>query len=181
MKKTTIIALDQADLRILQLVQLNGRISITELAKRVSLSPSACARRLRLLEDRGVIRGYTARVDHASVGLPMMALVVVSLHRKSEDALRAFEAAIGKAPEVMEAYLATGREDYVLRVIVADLAAYERFLMQRLTRIPGVSRIESSFMLRQVTERSSLPVPLPPGQRRASQTDHPTQSGRDAR
>jgi Lrp/AsnC family leucine-responsive transcriptional regulator len=161
MKKTTVLALDNTDVRILQLVQNEGRIPIAELAERVALSPSACARRLRLLEDGGVIRGYAARVDHAGVGLPMMALVVVSLNRISEEALAAFEAAIGKAPEVMEAYLMTGRDDYVLRVVVADLAAYERFLMRRLTRIPGVSHIESSFMLRQVTERSALPISLP--------------------
>lgn len=161
MKKTTVVALDRADLRMLQLIQTNGRIPVADLAEQVGLSPSACSRRLRLLEDGGVIRGYTARVGHAEVGLPMMAMVRVSLNRKSEEILAAFEAAISKAPEVMEAYLMTGRDDYVLRVVVADLNAYERFLKQRLTRIAGVSQIESSFVLREVTARSALPISLP--------------------
>ena len=161
MKKKTILALDRTDIRLLQLVQNEGRMPIADLAKRVELSPSACARRLRLLEDGGVIQGYTARVNKAAVGLPMMALVVVTLNRKSEEALASFEAAISSAPEIMEAYLMTGRADYVLRVVVADLDAYERFLMRRLTRIPGVSQIESSFMLREVAARAALPVPAP--------------------
>jgi Lrp/AsnC family leucine-responsive transcriptional regulator len=161
MKKTTVLSLDKTDVRILQLVQNDGRLPIADLAERVQLSPSACARRLRLLEDSGVIQGYTARVNKAAVGLPMMALVVVTLNRKSEEALASFEAAINNTPEIMEAYLMTGRADYMLRVVVADLDAYERFLMRRLTRIPGVSQIESSFMLRQVAARSALPMPSP--------------------
>ena len=161
MKKTVVVKLDRTDLRMIQIVQGDGRIPIADLAERVGLSPSTCARRLRLLEDGGVIRGYAARVDHAGVGLPMMALVRVTLNRKSEEILAAFESAISKAPEVMEAHLMTGRDDYVLRVVVADLAAYERFLKQRLTRIPGVWQIESSFMLRQVTARSALPIAVP--------------------
>lgn len=161
MKKKAIPDLDQIGLRLLQLIQSNGRIPIADLAKQVQLSPSACARRLRQLEDGGVIRGYTALVDHASVGLPIMASVRVSLNRKGEDSLAAFEMAISKAPEVMEAHLMAGRDDYVLRVVVANLAAYERFLKQRLTRIPGISQIESSFMLRQVTARSALPISIP--------------------
>lgn len=132
---------------------------VAELAKSVSLSASACARRLRLLEDGGVIRGYGARVDHSRVGLTMVAFVLVRMSRKSEEVLSAFEAAIGKAPEVMEAFLMTGRDDYLLRVVVSDLPAYERFVKQRLTRIPGVSQVETSFMLRQVTARAALPIP----------------------
>lgn len=158
MKKTTITKLDDVDLRILQLIQREGRMPVAELAASVSLSPSTCARRLRLLEDRGVITGYGARVDHSIVGLPMMAFVLVRMSRKSEEVLSAFEAAIGKAPEVMEAFLMTGRDDYLLRVLVSDLQAYERFVKQRLTRIPGVSQVETSFMLRQVTARHALPI-----------------------
>lgn len=163
MKKTTITRLDDVDLRLLERVQNEGRMAIADLAKHVALSPSTCARRLRLLEDGGVIRGYGARVDHAVVGLPMVAFVLVSLSRKSEEVLSAFEAAIGKAPEVMEAYLMTGRDDYLLRVVVSDLQAYERFVKQRLTRIPGVSQVETSFMLRQVTARKALPIPAAQG------------------
>lgn len=159
MRKTTITRLDKTDFRILQLIQQEGRMPIAELAKAVSLSASACARRLRLLEDGGVIRGYGARVDHSSVGLTMVAFVLVRMSRKSEEVLSAFEAAIGKAPEVMEAFLMTGRDDYLLRVVVSDLPAYERFVKQRLTRIPGVSQVETSFMLRQVTARAALPLP----------------------
>src|SRR5262249_31386785 len=124
MKKSTTLTLDRTDTRILQLVQDHGRIPVADLADRVSLSPSSCARRLRLLEDAGIIRGYTACVDHSSVGLPLMALVRVSLFRKTDDVLAAFEEAIARAPEVMEVHLMTSRDDYVLRVIVADMQAY---------------------------------------------------------
>ena len=158
MKKTTIKALDKTDLRILQLLQENARLPIVELAAQVSLSPSACARRLRILEDGGVIVGYGTRINSAAVGLPMTAFVLVRMSRKSEDVLSAFESAIAKAPEVMEACLMTGRDDYLLRVVVSDLQSYERFVKQRLTRIPGVSQIETSFMLRQITARSVLPA-----------------------
>jgi len=160
-KKKTIVAPDRIDLRLLTLIQQNARMPIVEIAKQLALSPSACARRLRLLEDGGVIQGYGARIDAATLGLPMTAFVLVSLARKSEDVLANFEAAIAKAPEVMEACLMTGREDYLLRVVVSDLRAYEQFVKQRLTRIPGVSQVETSFMLRQITARSVLPAPEP--------------------
>ena len=158
MKKKVVSTLDRTDTRILRLVQENGRIPIAELAATVSLSPSACARRIRLLEDRGVIHGYTARVDQAAVGLPMVAFVLVSMSRKSEEIFAAFDAAISKAPEVMDAYLMTGRDDYLLRVVVADLPAYESFVKQRLTRFPGVLQVETHFVLRHVTARAALPI-----------------------
>lgn len=158
MKKTTVVALDRADARILELLQEDGRLPVAEVAAQVALSPSACARRMRLLEDRGVIRGYAARVEPAAVGLPMTAFVLVSMSRKSEEVLASFETAIGKAPEVMEAWLMTGRDDFLLRVVVSDLQAYERFVRQRLTRIPGVAQVETSFMLRQITARAALPI-----------------------
>lgn len=157
MKKTTITALDKVDLRIIQLIQEQGRMPIADLAQRVALSASACARRLRMLEDGGVIRGYTALVDPTALGLPIMAFVLVSMTRKSEEQLSAFEAAVREAPEVMDAYLMTGRDDYLLRVVVPDLPAYERFVKQRLSRIPGVGQIETSFMLRHIAHRSVLP------------------------
>lgn len=160
MKKKIIVTLDTVDLRLLELLQQNARLAVVELAKRVALSPSACARRLRLLEDSGVIRGYGARIDAAAVGLPMTAYVRVTLSRKGEDVLAAFELAISRAPEVLEASLMTGREDYLLRVIVSDLGAYEKFVKQRLTRIPGVSQVETSFVLREVTARAALPIDL---------------------
>lgn len=158
MKKTTVVALDRVDARILELLQEDGRLPVADIAAQVALSPSACARRVRLLEDRGVIRGYTARVEPAAVGLPMIAFVLVSMSRKSEEVLAAFETAIAKAPEVMEAWLMTGRDDFLLRVVVSDLQAYERFVRQRLTRIPGVAQVETSFMLRQITARTALPI-----------------------
>ena len=161
MKKTTVMTPDRTDLRLLQLIQENARMPVVEMARQLSLSPSACARRLRLLEDGGVIQGYGARIDAATLGLPMTAFVLVSLARKSEDVLANFEPAIAKAPEVMEACLMTGREDYLLRVVVSDLRAYEQFVKQRLTRIPGVSQVETSFMLRQITARAVLPIPQP--------------------
>ncbi len=155
------MTLDRIDRRILHLLQGDARMSIADLSERVGLSATACARRVRLLEEGGVILGYGAHIDHREVGLRMMAWVRVSLHRKTQDSLAAFEAAISQAPEVLEAHLVTGRDDYVLRVAVSDLQAYERFLSQHLTRIGGVSQIESSFLVRRVAKQAALPIPMP--------------------
>jgi Lrp/AsnC family transcriptional regulator, leucine-responsive regulatory protein len=150
--------LDDYDRTILREIQRDGRISNADLARRVNLSESACLRRLRSLEQRGVIEGYTAQVQPASVGLSMSVFVTLSLTAQSQAALTAFETAIAQIPEVMECYLMTGSSDYLLRMVARDVEDLERLHSQRLTRIPGVSRVTSSIAMRTVVKRSGLPV-----------------------
>lgn len=150
--------LDPIDARILERMQEDARISNVDLAKAVGLSPSPCLRRVRALERRGVIRRYVTLVDPQATGLPVSVFIHVSLEKQVERALEVFEAAIRQRPEVMECYLMTGEADYLLRVVVADIAAYQRFLMDHLTRVPGVASIKSGFALRQVQYRTALPL-----------------------
>jgi DNA-binding Lrp family transcriptional regulator len=152
------MALDEIDRKILVCLQGNARIANIELADKVGLSPSPCLRRVRELEGRGVVRRYATLLDPAQVGLPVSVFVNVTLDRQIEPALEKFEAAILKRPEVMECYLMTGDFDYLLRVVTADLSAYERFLVENLTRVPGVSSIRSSFALKQVKYSTALPL-----------------------
>lgn len=150
--------MDAIDHRILACLQENARISNADLAREVGLSPSPCLRRVRELEQSGVIRQYGTLLDPGKVGLPISVFVQVTLERQVEQALETFERSILGRPEVMECYLMTGDSDYLLRVVVADLAAYERFLKDHLTRVPGVSSIKSSFALNQVKYRTALPL-----------------------
>ena len=152
------LKLDSIDQNILTALQENARLSNVDLARKVGLSPSPCLRRVRALEDAGVIMRYATLVDQAAVGLPMSVFVSVSLERQVEEGLETFEATIKQRPEVMECYLMTGTSDYLLRIVVADLAAYETFLKEHLTRIQGVRSIESSFALKQVAYRTALPM-----------------------
>ena len=154
------IELDNIDRRILTALQNNARISNVELARMVGLSPSPCLRRVKTLEDCGVIQRYVSLLDQGAVGFPVSVFVNVTLERQVESALEQFEAAIGQRPEVLECYLMTGDADYLLRVVTSDLASYERFLVDHLTRIPGVSSIKSSFALKQVSYRTALPLEL---------------------
>jgi DNA-binding Lrp family transcriptional regulator len=125
------------------------------------------------LEESGIIRRYVTLLDPARIGLPVSIFISVTLERQVEQALERFEAGILKRPEVMECYLMTGDADYLLRVVTADLSAYERFLMDHLTRLPGVASIKSSFALKQVKYRTALPVggeEPPPAERRSRGT-----------
>jgi len=149
---------DKTDLRILSELQHNARISNVELAEAVALSPSPCLRRVRSLEKLGAIKNYVTLVDPGFVGLQLNVFVRVTLNQQVEKNLEIFETAIKDRPEVMECYLMTGDSDYQLRVVVADVAAYERFLMDHLTRIPSVANISSSFTLKQVSYRTALPL-----------------------
>ena len=151
-------ALDAIDRRILAVLQENARVSNVELAEASGVSASPCWRRVRALEADGVISRYVTLVDPAAVGLPVSVFIQVSLEKQVETALEDFESVIQERPEVMECYLMTGDADYLLRVVVADLEAYERFLMDHLTRIPAVANIRSSFALKQVKYRTALPV-----------------------
>lgn len=151
-------SLDGIDRRILKTLQGNARIRNVELAEAVGLSPSPCLRRVRALESAGVIKGYVTLVDQNRVDLPVSVFVNVTLEKQIEPVLEVFEEHIRQRPEVMECYLMTGDADYLLRVVTADLAAYERFLLNHLTRIPGVASIKSSFALKQVVYRTALPL-----------------------
>lgn len=152
------IWLDAIDQKILARLQDNARIPNVELSEAVGLSPAPCLRRVRALEENGVIRKHVTLLDPGAVGLPVSVFVHVSLERQVEKALQRFEAAILTRPEVMECYLMTGDADYLLRVVCADLAAYERFLLDHLTQVPGVASIRSSFALKQVKYSTALPV-----------------------
>ena len=151
-------ALDAIDRRILRVLQENARIANIDLAEAVGLSASPCLRRVRELEQTGVVKGYVALLNPSALGLSVSVFIQVRLERQVEEALETFEAAVLSRPEVMECYLMTGDSDYLLRVVVPDLPAYERFLMDSLTRLPGVANIRSSFALKQVKYRTALPL-----------------------
>ena len=150
--------LDAVDLKILALLQVDGRISINDLASKVGLSPSPCLRRVRILEKSGVIARYVAVLDQRAAGLPVSVFISVKLEKQKEDLLDKFAKTIARWPGVLECYLMTGPRDYWLRVVVPDLAAYERFLKTKLTRLEGIASIESSFALEQVKYTNVLPV-----------------------
>jgi len=150
--------LDDIDRKILQQLQADGRMSLNDLAAKVGLSPSPCLRRVRMLERDGVIARYVAVLDQRAVGLPVSVFVSIKLESQREQALERFNKAIAKWPEVLECYLMTGPRDYLLRIVVADLSAYERFLKQKLTKVDGIASIESSFALEQVKYSHVLPI-----------------------
>jgi Lrp/AsnC family transcriptional regulator, leucine-responsive regulatory protein len=152
------VVLDRFDRAILQALQLDGRIANSALAERVHLSESACLRRVRALEQAGLIEGYTAILNQQRAGCPVNVFVNITLDRQDEPDLRKFEDAVRRIPEVMECYLMTGDYDYVVRVVVADTADFERVHSKHLTRLPGVARVHSSFALRTVQKSKELPI-----------------------
>ena len=153
------IRLDRTDRRILELMQRNGRISNLELADQVGLSPTPCSRRVRRLEESGLIRGHVTLLDQSRLGLKLTAYIGISMDRHTPDRFEAFENAVRDYPEVMACSVVTGQSsDYLLRAVVPDMEYYERFLLGRLTRIPGVTGVHSSFELRRVVEKTALPL-----------------------
>lgn len=151
--------LDAIDAKIIACLQADGRMTSLELAERVGLSPSPCARRVRLLEAAGVITGYVAVIDQVRVGLPVSVFASIRLERQREEELDRFAHSVAGWPEVVDCYLMTGQRDYLLRIVVSDIQAYERFLKDKLTRLDGVASIESSFALNQLKRSNALPVP----------------------
>ncbi|MEZ7846586.1 MAG: Lrp/AsnC family transcriptional regulator [Rhodospirillales bacterium] len=151
-------SLNKIDLKILSHLQNNARLTNVELSEHIHLSQSPCLRRVRNMESSGIIKGYVALVDQNAVGLPVSVFVNVRLEKQIERALEKFEETVQDWSEVMECYLMTGDSDYLLRVVASDLAAYERFLMDKLTCVPGVASINSSFALKQVTYKTALPI-----------------------
>jgi Lrp/AsnC family transcriptional regulator, leucine-responsive regulatory protein len=150
--------LDRYDRALLAILQREGRITNSELAARVSLSESACLRRVRALEASGLIEGYQAVLNEQAAGLGVNVFVSITLEGQERAELAAFEQAVRKVPEVMECYLMSGEYDYLLRVVVADTADFERVHSRHLTSLPHVARVHSSFALRTVQKSRALPI-----------------------
>lgn len=151
--------LDRYDRRILEELQRDGRISNQELADRIGLSPSPCLRRVRALEEVGLITGYRAMLDANKLGLSLMALIHISMDRHTPERFANFEEHVAALPAVMECLLVTGQDaDYQLKVVVADMDAFQTLLLEKITRIKGVSGVHSSFVLRRVVDKTALPV-----------------------
>ena len=151
-------ALDEIDRRILTHLQRNARMTNAKLAERVGLSPAPCLRRIRALETAGVIRDYVALLDSRAVGRAVTVFIEIRLDLQVKDRLDILERAIREWPEVLECSLMTGDADYMLRVAVPDVDAYEQFLRDKLTRLEGVASIKSSFALKQVKYTTALPI-----------------------
>lgn len=151
--------LDRIDRKILEAMQDNARISNLELAELVNLSPTPCSRRVKRLEESGLIRGHVTLLNQSMLGLKLTAYIGISMDRHTPDRFESFEAEVRSYPEVMECCVVTGQAaDYLLKAVVPDMEYYERFLLGKLTRIPGVTGVHSSFELRRVVQRTQLPL-----------------------
>ncbi|MFC4700431.1 Lrp/AsnC family transcriptional regulator [Glaciecola siphonariae] len=150
--------MDKIDRNILRELQRNGRITNQELAERVNLSPSPCLRRVKQLEQSGLIKGYNVEVDHEAYGLPIIVFVRVQLERHSADVVSKFEKAIKDAQRVLECYVMTGRSDYLLKVMVKDLHDYEHFVRHQLHEIGNIASIDTSFAYGVVKRSHVLPM-----------------------
>ncbi len=150
--------MDNFDKKLLSILQTNGRISNVELSEAVNLSESACLRRVKSLEERGFIDKYVALLDQKRVGLTDTVFVHIVLKREEKSELLAFEEAVKEIPEILECYLMTGEFDYLLHLVVANMADFERLHNESLTQLPGVSRVNSSFAIRTVQKTTALPI-----------------------
>lgn len=151
--------LDRYDRQILEVLQQDGRISNQDLADRIGLSPSPCLRRVRALEESGLITGYRALLDAKKLGLSLMALIGISMDQHTPERFANLETSIAEIPEILECLLITGQQsDYQLKVVVRDMDAYQDLLLNKITRIQGVTGVHTSFVLRKVVDRSSLPI-----------------------
>ena len=151
--------IDRYDRQILEVLQRDGRISNQDLAERIGLSPSPCLRRVKALEESGLITGYRAHVDARALGLSLHALIYISMDQHTPERFKHFDAQIADIPEVMECLLITGQDaDYQIKVVVKDMDAFQELLLNRITRIKGVTGVHSSFILRRVVDKTALPV-----------------------
>ena len=151
--------IDRYDRSILDELQRDGRISNQELAERIGLSPAPCLRRVRALERSGLITGYRALLDARQLGLSLMALIHISMDRHTPERFANFDKLVAELPEVMECLLITGQDaDYQLKVVVRDMDAFQALLLERITRIEGVSGVHSSFVLRRVVDKTAFPL-----------------------
>ncbi len=149
--------LDKIDYKIIAELQQNARLSNQELSEQIALSPSPCLRRVRQLEDSGIIKGYTAIVDQEACGLPVTAFISIRLEKQTDTSIRRFELGIEELDEVMACYLMSGTSDYMLQVLSASLKDYERFIRDKLTRIPGIGTLETHFAFGQVKRKRIFP------------------------
>jgi Lrp/AsnC family leucine-responsive transcriptional regulator len=153
------LTLDKIDKHILALMQSNGRISNLELADKVGLSPTPCSRRVKRLEDSGLIDGHVTLLNKEALGLNLTAIIGISMDRHTPDRFEQFEKAIVDMPEVIECSIVTGQTaDFLLKVVVKDMQHYEKFLLGNLTRLTGVTGVHSSFVLRHVVKKTALPL-----------------------
>ena len=154
-----LIKIDRIDRHILEQLQKDGSLTNQELADKVGLSPSPCLRRVRALEESGIILRQVTILDHKKLGLSLTAIILIGMDRHTPERFAEFEAKVGDYPEVQECYLITGQDaDYMLKVVVPDMDHYHHFLLNRITRIQGVSGVHSSFVLRRVIDSTSLPL-----------------------
>ena len=151
--------LDRYDRQILEHLQKDGRISNQDLADRIGLSPSPCLRRVRALEEAGIVKGYRALLDAKALGYSLMALIYISMDKHTPERFEHFEKEISEISEILECLLVTGQDaDYQLKVVVRDMDAFQELLLNRITRIQGVTGVHSSFVLRRVVDKTALPV-----------------------
>jgi len=151
--------LDRFDRQILQVLQQDGRISNQDLADRIGLSPSPCLRRVRALEDAGIVTGYRALLNAKALGYTLMALIYISMDMHTPERFENFEKEINQIGEILECLLITGQDaDYQIKVVVKDMDAFQELLLNRITRIQGVTGVHSSFVLRRVVDKTALPV-----------------------
>ena len=151
--------LDRTDRRILDALQQDGTLNNQQLAEAIGLSPSPCLRRVRALEESGIIRQRVTVLDHKKLGLSLTAIILIGMDRHTPERFEAFEQQVAQYPEVQECYLITGQDaDDMLKVVVPDMDQYHQFLLNQITRIPGVSGVHSSFVLRRVIDSTALPL-----------------------
>ncbi|MBL0166713.1 MAG: Lrp/AsnC family transcriptional regulator [Propionivibrio sp.] len=151
--------IDRFDRQILQVIQQDGRISNQDLADRIGLSPSPCLRRVRALEEAGIVTGYRALVNAKALGFTLMALIYISMDKHTPERFEHFEKEISQISEVLECLLITGQDaDYQIKVIVRDMDAFQELLLNRINRIQGVTGVHSSFVLRRVVDKTAVPV-----------------------
>jgi Lrp/AsnC family leucine-responsive transcriptional regulator len=151
--------IDRYDQQILEILQTDGRIANQDLADKIGLSPSPCLRRVRALEDSGLITGYRAMLDAKKLGLSLIALIYISMDRHTPERFANLEGSVAVLPEVLECLLITGQDaDYQIKVAVKDMDHYQALLLNKLTRIEGVTGVHSSFVLRRVIDRTALPI-----------------------
>jgi Lrp/AsnC family leucine-responsive transcriptional regulator len=154
-----IVKLDRTDRRILQLMQRNARISNLELAEQVGLSPTPCSRRVKRLEESGLIEAHVTVLNQSLLGLKLTVIIGITMDRHTPDRFANFEAQVQQFPEVIECSIVTGQSaDYLLKAVLPDMESYEVFLLGRLTRIEGVTGVHSSFVLRRVIDKTELPL-----------------------
>lgn len=157
------IELDRIDLSLLNELQRDSRQTVQQLADAVGLSGTPCWKRVKAMEEAGVILGYTARLDRDKLGLRQCVIAEINLDRHAEDVVRQFEQAVAESPQIVSCYATTGAADYVIQVLVADIQGYERFLHDTAFKLPGVSHVRSSVVLRELKSAVRLPIAAPAG------------------